>query len=77
MVNTEIRFQRWKSSIQSAETRPAPDYGSDNVLLIAKFRPKLKTMGKTTRPFRYDLYLIPYSGSDEYIQEIRFGRQNT
>ena len=52
--------QSWRSSLQSAETRPAPDCGSDHVLLIAKFRLILKTMGETTRPFRYDLYLIPY-----------------
>ena len=61
MVNTEIRFQRWKSSIQSAKTRPGADYGSDQELLIAKFRLKLKKVGKTTRPFRYDLNQIPYN----------------
>ena len=36
-------------------------------LLIAKFRLKLKKVGKTTRPFRYDLYQIPY----DYIVEVR------
>ena len=36
------------------------DYGSDYELLIAKFRLKLKKVGKTTRPFRYDLNQIPY-----------------
>ena len=46
---------RWRSSIQSAETRPGGDCGSDHELLIAKFRLKLKKVGKTTRPFRYDL----------------------
>ena len=35
--------------------------GSDHELLIAKFRPKLKKIGKTTRPFRYDLNQIPYN----------------
>ena len=50
--------QRWRSSIQSAKTRPAADYGSDHELLIAKFRLKLKKVGKTTRPFRYDLNQI-------------------
>ena len=44
--------QRWRSSIQSAKTRPGADYASDNELLIAKFRLKLKKVGKTTRPFR-------------------------
>ena len=47
--------QRWRSSIQSAKTRLGADCGSDHELLIAKFRLKLKTVGKTTRPFRYDL----------------------
>ena len=50
--------QRWKSSIQSAKTRPGADCGSDHELLIAKFRLKLKKVGKTTRPFRYDLMII-------------------
>ena len=52
--------QRWRSSIQSAKTRPGADYGSEHELLIAKFRLKLKKVGKTTRPFRYDLNQIPY-----------------
>ena len=43
-----------KSSIQSAKTRPEADYGSDHEFLIAKFRLKLRKVGKTTRPFRYD-----------------------
>ena len=53
--------QRWRSSIQSAKTRPGADCGSDHELLIAKFRLKLKKVGKTTRPFRYDLNQIPYN----------------
>ena len=55
---------RWRSSIQSAKTRPGAEYGSDHELLIAKFRLKLK---KTTRPFRYDLNKIPY----DYTVEAR------
>ena len=47
--------QRWRSSIQSAKTRPGADCGSDHELLIAKFRLKLKRVGITTRPFRYHL----------------------
>ena len=47
--------QRWRSSIQSTKTRAGADCGSDHELLIAKFRLKLKKVGKTTRPFRYDL----------------------
>jgi len=73
MVNTEIRLiiffcsQRWRSSIQSAKTRPGADCGSDHELLIAKFRLKLKKVGKTTKPFRYDLNQIPY----DYAVEVR------
>ena len=52
--------QRWRSSTQSAKTRLGADCGSDHELLIAKFRLKLKKVGKTTRPFRYDLNQIPY-----------------
>ena len=63
-----ICSQRWRSSIQSAETRPGVDCGSHHELLTAKLRLKLKKVGKTTRPFRYDLNQIPYnlySGSDK------------
>ena len=52
--------QRWRSSIQSVKTRLGADYGSDHEFLIAKFRLKLKKVGKTTRPLRYDLKQIPY-----------------
>ena len=54
------------SSIQSAKTKPGADYGSDNQLLIAKFRLKLKKVGKITRPYRHDLNQIPY----DYIVEV-------
>ena len=57
--------KRWKSSIQSAKTRLGADCGSNHELLIAKFRLKLKKVGKITRPFRYDLYQIPYDYSVE------------
>ena len=50
--------QRWRRSIQSAKTRPGADFGS--ITLIAKFRLRLKKVGKTARPFRYDLNQIPY-----------------
>ena len=46
---------KWRCSIQSAKTRPGADCDSDHELLIAKFRLKLKKVGKTTKPFRYDL----------------------
>ena len=72
MVNIKIRLiilcsQRWRSSIQSTETRPGADCGSDHELLFAKYRQKLKKVGKTTRPFRYDLNQIPY----DYTVEVR------
>ena len=59
--------QRWRSSTQSAKTRPGADCGSDHELLNAKFRLKLKKVGKITRPFRPDLNHIPY----DYTVEVR------
>ena len=59
--------QRWGSSIQSAKTRLGADCDSDHELLIAKVRLKLKKVGKTTRPFRYDLNQTPY----DYTMEVR------
>ena len=53
--------------MQSAKTRLGADCGSDHELFIAKFRLKWKTVGKTTRPFRYDLNQIPY----HYTVEVR------
>ena len=66
MVNTEIS-QRWRSSTQSAKTKLGVDCGSDHELLIAKFRLKIKKVGQTTRPFRYELNQIPY----DYTVEVR------
>ena len=59
--------QRWRGSIQSANIRPGADCGSDHELLITKFRLKLKKVGKTTTPFKYDLNQIPY----DYTVEVR------
>ena len=59
--------QRWRSSIQSAKTRLGADCASDHELVIAKFRLKLKKVGKTTRPFKYDLTQIP----NDYTVEVR------
>ena len=56
-----------ENSIQSAKTRQGADCGSDHELLITKFRLKLKEVGKTARPFRYDLDQIPY----DYTVEVR------
>ena len=63
--------QRWRSSIQSAKTRPVADCGSDHELLIDKFRLKLKKVWKTTRPFRYDLNQIPYDYTVEVTNRFK------
>ena len=52
--------------MQSAKTRPGADCGSDHELLTAKFRLKLKKVGKITRPFRYGLNQFPY----KYTMEV-------
>ena len=51
--------------------RPGADCGSDHELLIAKFRLKLKKVGKTTEPFRYDLNQIPYDYTVEVTIDSR------
>ena len=66
-IDYTLSSQRWRSSIQSAKTRQGADCDSDHELLIAKFRLKLKRVGKTTRPFRYDLNQIPY----DYTGKVR------
>ena len=63
--------QRWRSSIQLAKTRPGADFSSDRELLIAKFRLKLKKVGKTTRPSRYDLNQIPYDYTVEVTNRFK------
>ena len=63
--------QRWRSSIQSAKTRLVADCGSDHELLIAKFRLILKKVGKTTRPFMYDLNQIPYDYTVEVTNRFK------
>ena len=82
MVNTEIRLIIYFAAkdgdalYSQQKNRPGTDCGSDHELLIAKFRLKLKKVGKTTRPFRYDLNQIPYDYiSDKEIQAIRSDRQ--
>ena len=66
MVNTKIRLIIFFAAkdgealySQSAKTRLGAECGSDLEFLIAKFRFKLKKVGKTTRPFKYDLKQIP------------------
>ena len=63
--------QRWRSPIQSAKTRPGADCGSDHEPLIAKFRLKMKKVGKTTRPFRYDLNQTPYDYTVEVTNRFK------
>ena len=50
---------------ESTKTRPGADCGSDHELLIAKFRLKLKKVGETARPFRYDLNQIYFTRGSE------------
>ena len=66
-VDYILYSQRWRSSIQSTKIRLGSDCGSDDELLIAKFRLKSKKVGKTTRPSRYELNQIPY----DYTVEVR------
>ena len=63
--------RRWRNSIQSAKTRLGADLGSDPELLIAKFRLKLKKVGETTRPFRYDLNQIPHNYTVELTNRFK------
>ena len=58
---------RWRTSIQSVKTRWGADCGSDHECQIAKVRLQLKKLGKTTRPFMYDLYQIPFN----YTVEVK------
>ena len=72
MVNTEIRLviffaAKDGEALYSQKKQPGADCGSDHELLIAKFRLKLKKVGKTTRPFRYGLNQISY----DYTVEVR------
>ena len=72
MVNSEIRLiiffaAKDGEALYTAKTRPEVDCGSDHELLIAKFRLKMKKVGKTTRLFSYDLNQISY----DYIVEAR------
>ena len=63
--------QRWRSFIQSSKTRLGADCGSDNELLIAKFILKLKKVGKTTKPFRYDRNKILYDYTVEVMNRFK------
>ena len=73
MVNTKIRLIMFFAAkdgdalYSQQKKRPGADCGSDHELLIAKFRLKLKKVGKTSRPFRYDVNPILY----DYKVEVR------
>ena len=69
-IDSILCSQRWRSSIQSTKRRPG-DCGSDHELLIAKFRLKLKKVGKMAKPFRYDLNQIPYDYTVEVINRFK------
>ena len=63
--------QIWRSSIQTAKTSPGADCGSDHELLIAKFRLRLKKVGKTTGSFKYDLNQITYAYTVEVTNRFK------
>ena len=73
MVNTEIRLiilfadKVGEALYSQQKTRPGAECASDHEFLIIKFRLKLKKVGKTARPFRYDLNQIPY----DYTVDVR------
>ena len=76
MVNTEIRLLislqlKWISSLQSAKARLGADCGSDHEFLTAKFRFKMKKVGKTTRLFRNDLNQSPYDYTMEVTNKLK------
>ena len=72
-----LSLQRKMEKLYSVgKNKRGADCGSDHEFLIAKFRLKLKKVGKTTRPFSYDLNQIPhnFTVSEKYIQGIRSHR---
>ena len=81
MVNTGIRLiiffaakdgeTLYNQKKKKKKTRPGDNCGSDHELLIVKFKLKLKKVGKTTRPFRYDLNQIPYTYTVEVINRFK------
>ena len=77
MVNTKIRLiiflaaKDEEALYSQQKTRPGADYGSDHELLIAKFRLKLKKVGKTTRQFRDDLNQIPYDYTVKVLNRLK------
>ena len=70
-IDYSICSRRWRSSIQSEKTRPQVDCGSDHEPVIAKFSLKVKKVGKTTKPFRYDLNQNPYDYTVEVTNRFK------
>ena len=77
MVNTEIRLITFftakdeEALYSQQKTRLGADCGSDHELLITKFGLKLKKVGKTTRPFRYDINQIPDDCTVEVMNRLK------
>ena len=75
MVNTEIRliifFAAKDGEALYSQQKLGTDCGSDYEILIAKFRLKMKKVGKTTQPFRYDLNQIPYDYTVEVTNRLK------
>ena len=77
MVNTEIRLiiffaaENGEALYSQQKERPGANCGLDHELLIAKFTLILKKVGKTTRPFRYDLNEIPYDYTVEVTNRFK------
>ena len=75
-VNTKITLiiffaAKDGEALYSQQKQPGADCGSDHELLIAKFRLKLKKVGKTPRPFRYDLNQISYNYTVEVTNRFK------
>ena len=77
MVDTEIRLiiffaaKDGEAVYSQQKKRLEADCGSDHELLIAKFRLKLKKVGETSRPFKYDLNQIPYGYTVEVTNRFK------
>ena len=76
MISTEIRLIIFfvAKDGEALHSQPKQDLGltgSDYELLFAKFRLKLKKVGKTTRPFRYDLNQVPYDYTVEVMNRFK------
>ena len=77
LANTEIRLviffaaKDGEALYSQQKKRPGTDCGSDHELLIVKFRLTLKKVGKTTRPFRYDLNEIAYDYAEEVTNRFK------